>query len=845
MNPAELVQLSSLLHNRSYAVATRWHEAIASASFVPLSSDQVRQRLTELTTQFITCLLAEPFDPQPAQAIGESLVQLRYVQPEALRRTQQVLGTMLEGLPADQIALLYPRLVGMLGELTAGFSARVNATILAEQEQLRQALAVEQRRVSETISRLNVDLDRRVAERTAQLEIANQELLKEIAERERVQVSLQETSRTLQALIDASPLAIVSVDLVGQVKVWNPAAERLFGWSAAEVLGRRVPYVPNESRAEARALYDIVRRGKDYIGAEVQRSKKDGTLVDVHVSSTALYDAQGDLSGFMSVLADITLRKQAEEALLRSERHFRALIENASDIILMLDEAGVIRYTSPSVQRMLGYAPEERIGKDCFAFVHPDDVIRAQTAFAEIVQTHGLFRPVEMRIQHRDGSWHVFDGVVNNLLADPTVQAIVINARDITERKQAEEVLRQGNRDLTLFNQASQTLTATLDLHDVTERLMRLITETIGTRGASVWLLDNEEKGSLVCRAAYPDPECCQTGVRLPIEYSLVGWVARTGQGAVAPDVSKDDRFSTSGDARTGFQIESLLAVPLRLRDRVIGVLDTVNKLNGDFDEHDRVVLETLASAAAVAIENARLVEELRQRTANLRARNEELDAYSHTVAHDLKNPLHLMLGYAEALEEGDAAVSSEDRQHVVRSMIRIGNKMNSIIDALLLLAGVRNARVELQVLDMASIVTAVRQRLARLIWESNAQVTAPDEWLPALGYAPWVEEVWLNYLSNALKYGGPTPRIELGSTLVAGQIRFWVRDYGQGIAAQDQARLFTPFTQLTRVQATGYGLGLSIVRRIVEKLGGQVGVESDGVPGHGSLFYFTLPSLG
>jgi len=288
-----------------------------------------------------------------------------------------------------------------------------------------------------------------------------------------------------------------------------------------------------------------------------------------------------------------------------------------------------------------------------------------------------------------------------------------------------------------------------------------------------------------------------------------------------------------------------LLAFPLRLRDRVIGALETVNKLNGDFDEHDQVVLETLASAAAIAIENARLVEELRQQTANLQARNEELDAYSRTVAHDLKNPLHLMLGYAEALEEGDAAVSSEDRQQVVRSMIRIGNKMNSIVDGLLLLAGVRDARVELHVLDMASIVTEVRQRLARTIWESKAQITAPDEWLPALGYTPWVEEVWLNYLSNALKYGGQTPRIELGSTLMAGQVRFWVRDYGRGIAAEDQVRLFIPFTRLAQVHATGYGLGLSIVRRIVDKLGGQVGVESDGVPGHGSLFYFTLPGLG
>jgi len=104
------------------------------------------------------------------------------------------------------------------------------------------------------------------------------------------------------------------------------------------------------------------------------------------------------------------------------------------------------------------------------------------------------------------------------------------------------------------------------------------------------------------------------------------------------------------------------------------------------------------------------------------------------------------------------------------------------------------------------------------------------------------VEEVWVNYLSNALKYGGQPPRVELGAEQKDEMVKFWMRDNGNGIAPEEQARLFTLFTRL-EVRAKGHGLGLSIVQRIVEKLGGQVGVESDGVPGHGSLFCFTLPA--
>lgn len=144
--------------------------------------------------------------------------------------------------------------------------------------------------------------------------------------------------------------------------------------------------------------------------------------------------------------------------------------------------------------------------------------------------------------------------------------------------------------------------------------------------------------------------------------------------------------------------------------------------------------------------------------------------------------------------------------------------------------------------LDMAHVVAEARSRLAHLIAEYQAEFVLPDEWPPALGRGAWIEEVWANYLSNAIKYGGRPPRVELGADQVdaEGLIRFWVRDNGPGLTAEEQATLFTPFQRLHQARAEGHGLGLSIVRRIVERLDGQVGVESK--PGQGSTFSFTLP---
>lgn len=249
--------------------------------------------------------------------------------------------------------------------------------------------------------------------------------------------------------------------------------------------------------------------------------------------------------------------------------------------------------------------------------------------------------------------------------------------------------------------------------------------------------------------------------------------------------------------------------------------------------------------AVTVAMARFEDMMELRRLNAELQARNEDLDAFAHTVAHDLQSPLGVLVGYAEILEQDYEVLPAEDLETYLHSIAQSGRKISNIIDSLLLLAGVRRQKVELRPLDMATIVAEAQQRLASLIREYRPEIILPNAWPEALGYGPWVEEIWVNYLSNAIKHGGNPPRVEVGTQLqLDGMVRFWVRDNGPGLTSQEQSRLFTPFTRLEQVRTKGYGLGLSIVRRIVEKLGGQVGVESEGVRGKGSVFSFTLPGV-
>ena len=254
-----------------------------------------------------------------------------------------------------------------------------------------------------------------------------------------------------------------------------------------------------------------------------------------------------------------------------------------------------------------------------------------------------------------------------------------------------------------------------------------------------------------------------------------------------------------------------------------------------------------------MAIEQLETIESLYQRIAELEARNAELDAFAHTASHALKNLLGVVGAYAGMLGSGE--LDEEQYQMAANAIIRVAGKAAKVVDDLLLLANVKGSKeIPIALLNMQTIVDEALVRLDPLKQEMRAEIAFPQSWPVAWGYAPWVEEVWVNYLSNAIKYGGCPPHIEIGTDRVASstipetkavderRVRFWVRDNGPGLTPVEQARLFIEFDRLGKMRGEGQGLGLSIVRRIVERLGGEVGVESQ--VGEGSLFYFTLPEV-
>lgn len=274
--------------------------------------------------------------------------------------------------------------------------------------------------------------------------------------------------------------------------------------------------------------------------------------------------------------------------------------------------------------------------------------------------------------------------------------------------------------------------------------------------------------------------------------------------------------------------------------EKHVPVLDFLSRkisLNSQWFSEAPENLESLIQEAFDEIEHSK--SELSQYVAALQSQNKELKAYAHTVAHNLKLPLNVMLLISHLITKS-TDLTEEEMKSYARQITETVYKMNKTIDNLLLFAKVSNTEVPVEVVDMNVVLENVLERFKPLIKEHDVQIDIPTSWPVALGYGPWIEEVWVNYFSNAIQYGGKPPHVELGASLQPdGIARYWMRDNGRGIAQHDQARLFAEYGQVDSAHNSGNGLGLSIARRIVEKMGGQTGCESE--LGKGSLFFFTL----
>lgn len=253
-------------------------------------------------------------------------------------------------------------------------------------------------------------------------------------------VSVQD-SQFLQSLIQASPLAIIAINPEGNIIMWSPAAERIFGWSGEEVLGKPNPIVPEEKQDEFRAFRQRILQGESFSGVEVRRQKKDGTLIDVSLSTAPLYDAAGNIIGAMAAIEGISKRKQIEESLRQSEERYRKLVEELPVVIYSLSEDGTITSLNPAFEKITGWQCSEWIGKPFMGIIHPDDLPFAIEIFQQVLRGKTSL-PYELRVLSKRGEYLVGGFVSTPQIKDGKIAGEFGTVCDITEHKHTEDKIK-------------------------------------------------------------------------------------------------------------------------------------------------------------------------------------------------------------------------------------------------------------------------------------------------------------------------------------------------------------------------------------------------------------------
>jgi two-component system, sensor histidine kinase and response regulator len=382
---------------------------------------------------------------------------------------------------------------------------------------------------------------------------------------------------------------------------------------------------------------------------------------------------------------------------------------------------------------------------------------------------------------------------------------------------------------------------------DDTPDNVQILLKLLSRLGYTVLVATDGESG--IEQALYAEPDLILLDIMMPglDGFQVCSYLKNEAKTEQIPVIFVS-ALDTIDDKVTGFGLGAAdyITKPFN-KEEVISRINTHLRLyflQRKLEQHNITLQNEIEERKKLEISLKNTTEALAKHMLILEQTNAELDAFAHTVAHDLKNPLGAIINLSEVLISNLNTHSPPSQKSLERlGMInQAGEQMLNIIKALLLLAGVsKQTELDIKTLDMQQIVIHVlEKRLPTLIEQYQADIILPSSWHNAEGYEPWVEEIWMNYLSNALKYGGKPPRLELGSELDGDYVRFWVHDNGQGIDAKCKTHLFRIFKRLDTNRADGNGLGLSIVKRIAERLGGTVGVDSQ--PGQGSTFYFTLP---
>jgi PAS domain S-box-containing protein len=651
-------------------------------------------------------------------------------------------------------------------------------------------------------------------------------------------------ARRLAAIVDTSDDAIVSKDLNGIVTSWNRAAEVMFGYSASEMVGQSIRrIIPSDRQFEEDDVLARVRRGEKIDHFETVRQRNDGTLVPISLTVSPIIDEDGTVIGASKIARDI-----------RDRKRLAAIVDSSDDAIVSKTLEGVVTSWNIAAEKMFGFSADEMVGQSIRRIIPADRQQEEDDGLARIRRGEKIDHFETIR-QRKDGSLLPISLTISPIRDERgTVVGASKIARDISDRKRAEaehaRLLEIAERNASItekLNRVGALVASTLDRETVVQAVTDAATElTTAEFGAFFYNVVNDRGESYTLYTISGVPREAFAHFPMPRNTPVFEPTFRGTATVRSDDITRDPRYGRNpphhGQPPGHLPVRSYLAVPVRSAEgRVLGGLFFGHSEVGRFTaEHESLVVG-IAAWASVALENARLY-----RTAQ--EANRLKDDFLATLSHELRTPLNAILGYARMLRTG--MLPDDKRVRAIETIERNGESLTQIVEDVLdisrIVAG--KMRLNVQPVDLKDIVRRAVESVhptADVKGVAVSTIFDPKAGLVA-GDPERLQQVTWNLLTNAVKFTPAGGSVQVCVQPAEAGVAIAVRDTGVGIAPEFVPHLFERFRQAdasTSRSHGGLGLGLAIVRQLVDMHGGTITGESDGL-GKGATFTVKLPAM-
>jgi PAS domain S-box-containing protein len=571
------------------------------------------------------------------------------------------------------------------------------------------------------------------------------------------------------------------------------------------------------------------------------------------------------------LMAEASLRQlqEAQEAARQKEKRFRALVENSSDEISILDASGTLIYKSPSSNPTLGYASMAFVSKNFLQLVHPDDQELVQKILGELIRDPGYHTRERFRLLHRDRTWRWVEAVGTNMLGEPSVQGIVINYHDVTERVQAEDQIQRQLERLNGLRMIDIAIGSSLDLQVTLDVVLQQTSSLLNVDACTV-LLVKPESGALECIASRGFHAEAPPYHHLDLGQGYAGRAVRERKVVHISDVMGTGCPLAVALHLANESFVDYFGAPLIVKGEVKGVLEIYHRSSVDKDPERLDFLETLAGQAAIAVDNAQLfislqranaelegrvaerTTELNQANAELERANRTKDEFLANMSHELRTPLNSIIGLSESLLEQRRGSLNDHQQKSLEMIQASGGHLLELINDILDLSKIEAGKFDFypQPISLDEFCRSCLAFVKTQAYKKSITVTyIPEPFVSKIFADPRrLKQILVNLLINAVKFTSENGRVTLRVNADVEQdlVQFAVIDNGIGITPENLQRLFQPFVQVdssfTR-QYEGTGLGLTLVQKLTDLHGGSVQVESKF--GEGSSFTINLPCKG